>query len=211
VIGWLTMDIPSLAISLTATAISVLSWATARRATAAAERQAVAAEQQAAVTLGQLAAAQKAAEAAYAHAKLALDTAEDAKRLAPLTEAEIRQSFVPVLSIRSLREDHDLRFFLVNEGTGAALDVFWRYGHEPESALRRCFSMIAPQSEAEARLNYAQLQESGIRVMCASEDGRQFATDVRVTYDHKFVTSVFEVADRNYESVSSVSAFSGGA
>jgi hypothetical protein len=178
VIRWLTMDAISLGTSLLA------------KSNAAAERQAVAAEKQAAVTPDQLAAAQKAADAAHAQAKVALETAEDAKRQSSLVEVELKSSLRPILSLRrDLVNAQWQRFTVVNEGEGAALEVRWRYGHEPEANRRADSTIVAAKCVAEIQLEYGQVQGSGMVLVCNSSDGREFVTEIKITPDGRLVST----------------------
>ena len=167
--------------------ISVLALRSAGRSAKASERQARAAEAQAEAIPAQLAAAKSAADAAHKQAELAIVTANEAKRIAQLSEAHMQASLQPILVLER-REDRlrSLLDFLVNSGDGPAINVTAQYGGAvlPGSEVS-VPNMLSSKGESSIRDDGGRAQKENLILRYESQDGRKFQTQIGVDSNWK--------------------------
>ncbi len=174
-------SLASLVIALGAAIASFVAIRYAKKAANASERQAEAAEVQAAAIPAQLAAAQDAASAARQQAEVALQTVNEVKRSAQLSEAQMKASLQPILTFE--RRPPDLRDpidFIVNTGDGVAVNITARYATHIPPADIQTPNMLAAHRDAKTRIDWARTKTETICILYESQDGRKFRTLVGV-------------------------------
>jgi hypothetical protein len=174
------MSIVSIFLAVVAIIVSIIALAFAKRSADASERQAKAAEEQARAIPAQLAVAETAAKAAQLQSDIAVHTAEEAKKIAKLSEAQMHAALRPVLVVeRRTDEMRNLNDFLVNTGDGAAMNITAKYGTGIPPAEIDTPNVLSPRSDTRFRVNWERTGIETIYLNYESQDGRKFITHLR--------------------------------
>ncbi len=181
----------------------------ADRQAEAAEAQAVAARKQAEVSEQQRLAAERAASAAEEQviAARAGSAVSDAQRTATeqaaatariqseLIRHQILAKMRPVLAVD--KRIHPLnvsswQFWLENHGEGVALSIQAFYRDDGHSAISLSANTLGPGRSTILAINIERAQSKGFQVFCNSEDGRRFATTIKME-GFDFSAETFEI------------------
>jgi hypothetical protein len=150
------------------------------RATRAAEQQAKSADEQARAIPAQLEAAQISANAAKQQAEIAVAAAEETKRIAKLSETQLKAALRPILELeRRPPTLYDPIDYLVNKGDGIALNVRASYGTNAPPAIQVPLT-VASGGETVTKVDWARVKDEALFLFYESEDGRRFRTKTAV-------------------------------
>ena len=114
-------------------------------------------------------------------------TANEAKRIAQLSEAHMQASLQPILVLER-REDRlrSLLDFLVNSGDGPAINVTAQYGGAvPPGSEVSVPNMLSSKGESSIRVDGGRAQKENLILRYESQDGRKFQTQIGVDSNWK--------------------------
>jgi len=150
------------------------------RATRAAEQQAKSADEQAKAIPAQLEAAHISANAAKQQAEIAVAAAEETKKIARLSETQIKAALRPILELeRRPPTLYDPIDYLVNKGDGIALNVRVSYGTNVPPAIQVPLT-VAAGGETITKIDWTRVKDESLFLIYESEDGRCFRTTITV-------------------------------
>jgi hypothetical protein len=108
--------------------------------------------------------------------------AEEAKRIAELSQAHMRASLRPVLILERTEDGYwGVRYYLFNSGKGPALNISAIYGSDmPDNNAIQVPNLLSADARSEIQISWTRAEQLAPTFHYWSQDGRKFKTEVVV-------------------------------